>query len=465
MRVKTVVMTDDQLPENLGAIGYSGDINVTELRIVGANPSYQYKLDLQHETGVKNVLDLLNNDGALSVIFDSNALIPSGRYRVQLRTVGDTVWHSNQAWLTIYESINAADFFDPVPAEMHQIERRVTDAANAADTAQRKAECAQNAAEDSKAAAESAQKQAESAQKGATSAQLAAETAQSVAKTAAQDVVKLLDDITAHRYDAFATDTQSGNLVVYTAVGSDGIPLKELVTRRAQSGAAFQKLTIRHLSKNLFNPSLDEFAVGRRINKDGSTSNDSTVAHSKNYTPVLPNTDYVFSGRVNSSAKTTFIAFYDKQKNFLYRYDPGHTGPCHFKTPGDCHFIRYNARSNTNFYKEVQLEVGSVASAFEAYDAEDYVLSFKNSSGGKYFADVKDLDVLTGTGISYSGDTFCFDPPKVTTKLGSNYFFVVEGSGEDDSPDKVATLDATLRLDPTLVYEKLKAAVVAAGST
>lgn len=270
---------------------------------------------------------------------------------------------------------------------------------------------------------------------------------------------QLLTDLNAHRYDAFPTTTLLGKFAAYTDLGAGDIPLARLIVKRDYRGNHHTSVTVRRVGKNLFNPSLDEFAVGRRINKDGSTSDDSTVAHSKNYTPVLPNTDYVFSGRVNSSAKRTYVAFYDSQRKFLSRYDPGYTGPCHFKTPGDCHFIRYNARSNTNFYKEVQLEMGTVATDFEAYSAEDFTLRFVQN-GEWRTVDYAEADLLAGTVGSVKLDA----PLDVRTMRGANYFYVLNGTREEDIDGDVNTLDAELRIDQSLIYEKLKTAIVAAGS-
>ena len=49
--------------------------------------------------------------------------------------------------------------------------------------------------------------------------------------------------------------------------------------------------------------------------------------------------------------------------------------------------------------------------------------------------------------------------PTPTTALGFNTFYIVPGSGV------TATLDATLRLDPTLVRNQILAAIAALGTT
>ena len=216
MRIKTINLTDGQLPDNLGAVGFCGDVNVTQLRIAGADPEQSYKLDLQHETGVENVLDLENDEGTLSVTFDSSVLIPSGRYRAQLRTVGSVVWHSNQAWLTIYASINAEDFIDQIPTEMHQIEERVTAKKVEAETAQAAAEAAETAAENAQGKAEDAQTAAETAQGKAEDAQAAAEAA---AETAAAEAAAAAVADAELLLSGYVTDAQTAKNAAETAQG------------------------------------------------------------------------------------------------------------------------------------------------------------------------------------------------------------------------------------------------------
>lgn len=131
MKIITIPIVNGEMPKFLGAICYEGDKNVQRLEFTGAEKGVQYKLDLQHSDGAKNVLDLQNENGTLFVELDDTVQIPSGRYQAQLRTVGDAVWHSNKAFLTVRSSIDAVDAFpDALPTELAQLEARLTQIAN-----------------------------------------------------------------------------------------------------------------------------------------------------------------------------------------------------------------------------------------------------------------------------------------------------------------------------------------------
>lgn len=175
----TTPIRDWQLPIALGTIGYAGDVGASRLVFTGADASMQYKLDLLHtQTGMKNVLDMVNDGGTLSAALDGSVSIPAGRYDVQLRTVGDVVAHTNKAMLTVEDSIDAVDSFEPAnPTEMAQLEARLTALKVAAETAGTDAESAAGDAADAKAAAEAAQGKAEDAQNAAEAAQAGAEAA------------------------------------------------------------------------------------------------------------------------------------------------------------------------------------------------------------------------------------------------------------------------------------------------
>ncbi|MBQ7567044.1 MAG: hypothetical protein IJT18_07980 [Oscillospiraceae bacterium] len=121
------------LAQDIAAL-YGGESGVSTLRFTGADASKSYKLDLLNEwNGQKNVLDLQNDGGTLSVALTGAASIPAGGYQMQLRTVGETVWHSDPVRLTVRTPIDAVEAFDPnVPSEMRQLEQRATEAAQTA---------------------------------------------------------------------------------------------------------------------------------------------------------------------------------------------------------------------------------------------------------------------------------------------------------------------------------------------
>ena len=274
-------------------------------------------------------------------------------------------------------------------------------------------------------------------------------------------------------YDTLATDTQD-DIVAYTDIGADDIPPKKMIIRRTSSTKQLHSsITLRRLGKNLFDPSEDAFKVGYYIDKDtGEPLINDNYACSKAFIPVLPNTDYVFSGKITGKKTANTVAFYDANGVFISRYTPknpdGSTAfnvPSQFTTPPDCHFIRYNVSYNVYEFETPQLEIGKTATSYEEYAPTDYEVTLKTVSGSLFSANYKSLDLLRGIGITFSGTEIRFMPPPVTTKHGINHFFVVNGTAENEQMGVASLVYTTLRLDPTLAYNKLKAAIVAAGTT
>lgn len=120
-----------------------------------------------------------------------------------------------------------------------------------------------------------------------------------------------------------------------------------------------------------------------------------------------------------------------------------------FTTPSNCHFIRFNistvryrngkilfnyTRNGIQYSRPVQLEIGTAATAYTPYFAQDVTIE------------------VDGAG-AYAPDSL------PSTVLGDNTFLLLPGAGI------TATLNVTYRCDPTLAYNKLKAAIVAAGTT
>lgn len=151
MEIMTIPILCGELPKFIGAICYEGDKNVKRLEFTGAEPGLQYKLDMERTDGVKNVVDLENQNGTLILCMDGSVRIPAGRYQVQLRTVGEVVRHTNKAFLTVRDSIDAVNAFaSGMPTEMEQMEKRLTDAMHRSEESAARAE---DAAESVKAEA------------------------------------------------------------------------------------------------------------------------------------------------------------------------------------------------------------------------------------------------------------------------------------------------------------------------
>ena len=366
-----------------------------------------------------------------------------------------------------------------------------------AEDAQVKAEAAQTAAETAQTSAETAQGKAEAAQTAAETAQGLAETAQGLAETAqtaaaasASDALassqtaqawaegkrgdadvpstdpayhnnakywseqaaqtlssaqELLNDLNTHRYDAFASETQSGESILHTDIGADGVPIKKAsVTVTGGSGT----VVLRHLGKNLFDKNGVTFVRGKRIKTDGTIEDSAVYAYSDVFIPVQPNTTYKFSGFFPPNDETTlYIAFYTEPNltAFTRRLTGGVQVNPSFTTAANERYIVLMAANTkiraaaphtllATYNNTAQLERGSAATTFAPYSAQDVTIP------------------VDGAG-TYTPDSLPW------TVLGDNTFLLLPGEGI------TAKMSVTYRCDPTLAYDKLKAAIVAAGTT
>lgn len=265
-------------------------------------------------------------------------------------------------------------------------------------------------------------------------------------------VAPVINDLKAHQYDAFATEYTSGYRTVETDLGADNIPPKQM--RIESSGNVyFQQMTIRRLGKNLLNPNEEAYEVGKVIQEDGTPKSNAGYATTVDYLPVRANTDYVFSGRIVGAKTYNFVVFYDSNRKFISRFKPEKGRPAQFRTPSYCAYIKYCVSSTLlpDFSNnDAMLEVGKVASFWEAYNAKDYVVKLPRSA--RWYK----VDVLNGTCRDVFGKTGTFTPIDVRTQRGYNHFYVIHSENY--------RIYATAYLDPTLMYNKLKTAIVAAGS-
>lgn len=124
-------------------------------------------------------------------------------------------------------------------------------------------------------------------------------------------------------------------------------------------------VTVNHNGKNLFDRD-KPLVPDSYISNDGTIKSSTSYQYSDYYTPVDPNTEYIFSGTFSGSAYNT-ISFYDVNKNFIGRLVPAspNTG-AQFTTPSNCYYIRFNMGKNADL-STIQLEVGSTATTYEAY--------------------------------------------------------------------------------------------------
>ena len=172
-----------------------------------------------------------------------------------------------------------------------------------------------------------------------------------------------------------------------TAVFDDGANaiIKNIVVAIDLAGTGCTEANITRVGKNLFNKTLP-LKEGYLLNSSGQETENVSYAYSEYYTPVKPDTNYIFSGDPVDSGTYNSVCFYDDGKNFISRFLPSTGGVCaSFTTPNNCHYIRVNfGNANSRNLNTVQLEVGSTASTYEAFNGTTINIPFPAGAGTVY---------------------------------------------------------------------------------
>lgn len=146
--------------------------------------------------------------------------------------------------------------------------------------------------------------------------------------------------------------------------------------------------TVTVVGKNLFNSNLT--MVQGFVGNDGAINPSSTTSIMANeYIPVAENTDYIFSWtEVTTGSSVRNIAFYDSSKTFISRVQNNPTAsPYTITTPAGCAYIMFNfynangmsaSNSLSSYLTDIQLELGSTATAYAPYHATSYPLDLGN---------------------------------------------------------------------------------------
>lgn len=203
----------------------------------------------------------------------------------------------------------------------------------------------------------------------------------------------------------------SGNPVIFAYLSVVGaVSTKVEIAASASGFLSFTDLSYSP-GKNLYDKTkgTSNFAL--------QTSTAATVAYPtgeiSDFIPVTPLTNYVISGRLASTGLLKPIAFYDSSKALIGSKLDIFNGA--FTTPlgaAFCNFtIKADGAQNSN---AVQLELGTVASSYEAYT------QFINAVGGLPLVDQSSRDRLDGM-VTYAPGRNLFNPANVVTGKAYQY--------------------------------------------
>lgn len=144
---------------------------------------------------------------------------------------------------------------------------------------------------------------------------------------------------------------------------------------------------------------------------------------------VKENTTYILSATKTGTSMS--VGCYDAQWNFIERVFDLYTSntPKTFTTPANAKYITIVFGSYTldteGTVSNIQLEIGSTASAYEPYIAPT---TYTASLGRTIYGG--DVDIVNGVGTDENGNDFTFTGQEVPTRLGYNAFWSDSGDTE-----------------------------------
>ena len=222
--------------------------------------------------------------------------------------------------------------------------------------------------------------------------------------------------------------------------GADGVPIKNWLVTLPASLDGVSSVGMVQSGKNLLNPAYVE------------------NNYHLNATTGLP---YAFNGRIATTTPvsvhggTVTVSFSTSVSNIYFMYSTFKNGTLiervTNKTSGDSinlqdadelYICIYGSNNiTTSDVSDIQIEVGSTATAYEAYEAPT---QYTASLGRTIYGGT--ADIVTGEGEDENGNAFTFTPitPAPETALGVNNFWADEGDS-----------DVTYRADISLALQAL----------
>ena len=239
----------------------------------------------------------------------------------------------------------------------------------------------------------------------------------------------------------------------------EGYPLK-VVSTLPESDTGYTEVSFKHGGKNIYDPeaySVPIRTTNNQVTRDGDVFTcDFTVGNvyininnhaSRVITP--PGTYTISFVPVNATTFGLTVILYSLDRTQISFKQFSSSNVSYTFTVNDPFIV--SIAGNTNAHKgplsfKVQLEVGSVATDYEAYIAPDvHTVSIPQIPGGSY-------DWETGKLTDTNGDVSYFEPQTIAGKPGVNTF--VSDAGE---------IQVSGKADPVRVIEKLTNAIIALG--
>lgn len=187
------------------------------------------------------------------------------------------------------------------------------------------------------------------------------------------------------------------------------------------SDSGFSSAEVFRTGKNLFDKTATDtnkgFVSGYYLLSNGN-ENQGFAWNISEYIKVKASTNYTIQG---VSGNSPSVCYYDKDKAYISGENYNGNTSITISTPNNCAYIRLSY--NTANIDGVQLEQGSTATAFSAYQGTSVVIPF----GDTYYSGV--IDVLNGIGVvadtpnTTPSISISFTPGVINTLKGLNNIF------------------------------------------
>ena len=139
--------------------------------------------------------------------------------------------------------------------------------------------------------------------------------------------------------------------------------------------SGFSSVNIQRTGKNLFN--VEGETLEAYLLSDGTVRNDATAVswNLSDYISVKEGETYYFNPNTTAGSSAKH-GYYDASKNFVSSINSGASS---FTVPSGVSFMRFSYRDTST---DIQLELGSTATAYESFEGDTYPVSFSDTVYG-----------------------------------------------------------------------------------
>jgi hypothetical protein len=211
--------------------------------------------------------------------------------------------------------------------------------------------------------------------------------------------------------------TATGNPVSFTAQRAGKIKSCAVGFAPTQSGSGtpspsnvrpisgWTGINLMRTGKNLFNILTADMYDSHIRNDSGTVVSDGGNSYTRGLIPVRPSTTYTLSGFADKNSYSKCVYMLKADGSWIRRTEGFHDIPSYtFTTDSNCYYIQLQLqRASIDSMSGIQIELGSTATAYEAYNGTTIPVSWQSEAGTVYGGT---LDIVSGL---LTVDRFGFD--------------------------------------------------------